>query len=97
VIDPSADQIGGIAGGLTALLVVGNILWRMVSRSRVDGQRDGAQIDVIKMQREQIMLLKEQQKILQEENRILRERLLISEARVAALRAGRPEDMGDPR
>jgi hypothetical protein len=91
VIDPSANQILGVAGGGTLVLVIANWLLRLISRSRVDGQRDGAQFDVIKMQREQILLLKQEEKLLQEENKILRERLMIAEARIQALLSGKPD------
>lgn len=56
---------------MTGIFVAWNLIIRMLSKGRLEGKRDSAEIDVIKT-------LQEERNLLREENRLLRENLTLA-------------------
>lgn len=67
MIDPETDRVLGWGGGITALAYVANLLWRQFGKTRVEGARDRAEIDIIDTLREENKLLRERVRLVETE------------------------------
>lgn len=73
MIDPDTDKVLGMSAGATLALYVLNLIWRMLGKTRVEGARDRAEIDILDT--------------LRQENKLLRERIKLADAERDAAKA----------
>lgn len=75
MIDPETDRVLGLSGAATLGLWVINHLWRMFGKTRVEGARDRAEVDIIDTLRTENKMLRDQRDQAVSETQQLREQV----------------------
>ncbi len=86
MINPEIDNIVGWGGGITLLTYVANLLWRQFGKTRVEGARDRAEIDILDSLREENKLLRERVRLVEAERDSAKEEVTMLRDQVQTLK-----------
>ena len=86
MINPEIDNIVGWGGGITLLTYVANLLWRQFGKTRVEGARDRAEIDILESLREENKLLRERVRLVEAERDSAKEEVTMLRDQVQTLK-----------